>query len=144
LREAKEFLAIHRHHKTAAGHRFTIGAEKDGKLVGVAICGRPTARMTDQRNILEVTRCCTDGTKNACSFLYAAAVRVAGILGFKKVQTFILSTEPGTSLRAAGFEIDGTSEGGPWDRSSRARKRRETTEGSKVKYCRIIKQEPSK
>jgi hypothetical protein len=71
--------------------------------------------------VAEVVRLVTDGTKNAPSFLYARAARVADEMGFYKIQTFILESESGDSLRAAGWVFDGWSEGGPWERASRKR-----------------------
>lgn len=122
LKEANAFIErLHRHHPPVTGHRFTIGAERDGILVGVAIVGRPVARMVDQRNTCEVTRCCTDGTKNACSFLYATAARIAAELGFTKIQTYILDDEEGTSLRAAGWSMEAETSEGLWDRPARRR-----------------------
>jgi hypothetical protein len=109
---------LHRHHKPVTGHRFSIGVEHDGKVIGGICVGRPTARLTDQRRILEVTRLVTDGTANACSILYAAAARVGRELGYEKIQTFILDSEPGTSLRAAGWEFEIESGGGDWNRPS--------------------------
>ena len=74
LREANEFVGkLHRHHKPVVGHRFSIGLEVDGALVGCAIVGGPVSRGCDQKNTLEVTRLCTDGTRNACSRLLSAA-----------------------------------------------------------------------
>ena len=104
----------HRHHKPVIGHRYSLGVEANGKLVGAAIVGRPKSRHHDQYQTAEVTRLVTDGTKNACSILYAAAARVAREMGFSRIQTYILDVEPGTSLRAAGWERDGTTEGGQW------------------------------
>lgn len=79
-------------------------------FVGAAIVGLPVARKTPQYETSEVTRLVTDGTKNACSFLYAAAARVAREMGFFKIQTFILQEERGISLRAAGWKFDGETE----------------------------------
>uniref|UniRef100_A0A6M3KGF0 N-acetyltransferase domain-containing protein n=1 Tax=viral metagenome TaxID=1070528 RepID=A0A6M3KGF0_9ZZZZ len=111
LAEANAFVGeVHRHHDEVVGHRFSFGAEVDGKLVGTVICGRPVAPKTEQYKILEVTRLCTDGTDNACSFLYGAAAKIGKIMGFKRVQTFILPTESGVSLKAAGWVFDGVCE----------------------------------
>lgn len=80
LKEANAFVAQrHRHHRPVTGHKFSIGCAVNGKLTGVAIVGRPVSRYLDNGLILEVNRLCTDGTKNACSFLYAAAWRAAEI-----------------------------------------------------------------
>ena len=73
LRAANDFVSkYHRHHKRTAGHKFSIGVQENGQLVGVAICGRPVSRFLDDGLTLEVNRVCTDGTKNACSMLYRA------------------------------------------------------------------------
>ena len=99
---------LHRHHKKVRGHKFSLGAfNKNGDLVGVVIVGRPVARLTCQKTIAEVTRLATDGTPNACSFLYARAARVAKEMGYESIQTFILECEPGTSLKASGWEDEG-------------------------------------
>lgn len=123
LSEANAYVAsLHRHHKPATGHRWSCAVVKpDGATAGVAIVGRPVARMTDQRMIVEVLRVCTDGTPNACSALYGATCRQQRALGYEKAQTFILASEPGTSLRAAGWRPVAKSEGGSWSRPSRGR-----------------------
>lgn len=122
LDEANAFVeALHRHHKPVVGHLFSIGAAIDDKIVGVAIVGRPVARMRDDGATAEVTRLCTDGTRNACSFLYGAAARAAFALGFKRIGTYILASEPGTSLTGAGWRLIGEAGGGSWSRSDRPR-----------------------
>ena len=106
LRQANEFVErLHRHHKRIQGRRFSIGAVKNGELVGVAIVGRPVGGANQDRWV-EVTRCCTDGTRNACSFLYGAAARAAKELGYERIQTYILSQELGTSLIASGWTFE--------------------------------------
>lgn len=97
---------LHRHHKKVLSHRWSMCAYKDGELVGAAIVGRPVARLIDHRTTVEVNRLVTDGTRNACSALYAAAAREARKRGFSHIITYILDTEPGTSLRAAGWQFE--------------------------------------
>ena len=122
MKEANEFVKQwHRHHKPTVGHRFSVGATLDGKLVGVAIVGRPVARKTNQYYVAEVTRLCTDGTPNACSFLYAKAASGARVLGYWHIQTFILEQEPGITLRAASWTLLGDSPGRSWSVPSRCR-----------------------
>lgn len=104
LVEAKRFIAKkHRHHDPPPGHRYTLGVEHQGRMVGVAVVGRPVAKGICKRTVVEVTRCCTDGTNNACSWLYGAAARVARELGFRAVITYTLARESGASLKAAGW-----------------------------------------
>ncbi len=89
LAQANEFVAQHhRHHKPVVGHKFSIGCTLNGELVGVAIVGRPVSRYLDDGLTLEVNRLCTDGTKNACSMLYAAAWRAARAIGYRKIVTY--------------------------------------------------------
>lgn len=104
LRQARGFvLDHHRHHGPPAGHKVSLGVQVDGRLVGVAILGRPVARMLDDGWTLEVVRTCTDGTPNANSFLYGASWRVARALGYRKLVTYTEEGESGASLRAVGW-----------------------------------------
>lgn len=123
LAEANFFVAEnHRHHSPVVGHKFSIAVADDGGTVrGVAIVGRPVSRMLDNGWTLEVNRVATDGTPNTCSMLYAASWRAAKALGYKKLITYILNSEPGTSLKAAGWKCLGECGGGSWSRRSRPR-----------------------
>lgn len=122
LDEANEFVRVHhRHHQPVVGHLFSIGAAEHGRIVGVAIVGRPVARLRDDGVTAEVTRLCTDGTKDACSFLYGAAARAAFSLGYKRIGTYILASEPGVSLAAAGWRLIGEVRGRSWSCPSRPR-----------------------
>ncbi len=115
LKEANAFVAAHhRHHKPVAGHKFSLGCVKDGQLVGVAIVGRPVSRYLDDGMTLEVNRLCSTGEKNVCSFLYGAAARAARTLGYRKIITYTLDSEPGTTLRAAGWSCAGLAGGKEW------------------------------
>lgn len=122
LDEANAFVAAnHRHHQPVVGHKFSLGAALTDKIVGVAIVGRPVSRMRDDGATLEVTRLCTDGTRNACSFLYGAAARAAFALGFRRIGTYTLPHEGGASLRGAGWKLIGERGGGSWSRQDRPR-----------------------
>ncbi len=112
---------VHRHHKPTIGYRFALAAELDGKLVGVAVAGRPVARLEDNGRTLEVTRVATDGTRNACSFLYGAARTASRALGYRRTITYTLPSESGASLRAAGYRFVRMTAGGEWGRRSRPR-----------------------
>lgn len=127
LKQANSFVAaIHRHHKPVQGHRFSLGVEEDGRIVGVCIVGRPVARGCNPYLTAEATRLATDGTKNACSILYAAAARACKAMGFEKIQTYTLQEEPGTSLRAAGWNAVATTAGGDWNHSASYNGKRRT------------------
>ena len=117
LAEANAFVEQkHRHHGKTAGHKFSVAvADTETKeIVSVAIVGRPVSRFLDDGWTLEVNRLCTDGTKNACSMLYAAAWRAARAMGYKKLVTYILDSENGTSLKAAGWKCIGQAGGLRW------------------------------
>lgn len=120
--EANAFVKkYHRHHGKVVGSVFQIACAIDEKIVGVAIVGRPVNKVYQNGWTLEVNRLCTDGTKNACSMLYSAAWRVAKELGYKRLITYILNTEPGISLKAAGWKCLGEAGGGTWNKKKRPR-----------------------
>ena len=103
IRRANALVAEwHRHHRPVHGALFAIGMEDGGSLVGAAIVGRPVARALQDGRTAEVVRCVTDGTRNACSALYAACWRAWRAMGGHRLITYTLATEPGTALRAAG------------------------------------------
>lgn len=139
LEEANAFVrAHHRHRGEVAGAKFClavaarieVGSTQPGgagygmhldSIVGVAIVGRPVARSMDTGHTLEVNRLCTDGTPNACSMLYGAAWRATKALGYGRLITYTLASEPGTSLRAAGWRVVGEVRGRSWNTPSRPR-----------------------
>jgi hypothetical protein len=130
----------HRHHKLAVGHRWSLGVAVDDVLVGAVIVGRPVARMTPQYSVAEVSRCVTNGYKNAPSKLYAAAARAAQAMGFDEIQTFILEEEPGITLLAAGWteDTERTSAGGNWNRPSRSGRRIDQPQTPKKRWFKIL------
>lgn len=125
LKEAMRFTdAHHRRHRAPRGGLFALAAAQDDRIVGVVIVGRPAARMLQDGWTAEVTRLCTDGARNACSFLYGAAWRAAKALGYRRLGTYTLPEEGGASLRPAGWRLVGEAGGGcggSWDRESRPR-----------------------
>ena len=122
LAEANRFVEEHHsHHGRVVGHKFAIGVNDGEKVVGVVIVGRPVSRMLDDGWTAEVTRCCTDGTKHTASKLYAAAWRAARAMGYRRLITYTLEREPGTSLVAAGWKCVGKAGGGRWHRKTRPR-----------------------
>ena len=123
LREANAFVEQHhRHHDPARGCLFCLAVESEGKIVGVAIVGRPVARMVAAEGYTaEVVRLATDGTRNACSILYAAAWRAWRAMGGRRLITYTLPEEGGASLRAVGWRCLGERGGGSWSREARPR-----------------------
>ena len=139
LKQANELVAaLHRHHKPVVGHRFSLGVKAGDSLVGAAIVGRPVARAIDQYVVAEVTRLVTDGSKNACSTLYAACARVAREMGFERIQTYILESEPGTSLRASGWQQVATTAGGDWNHSWRKGRRTDQPMVPKQRWEKVL------
>lgn len=123
LADANAFVEEHhRHHKKVVGHKFSIGViDATGALRGIAIVGRPVSRHRDDGFTLEVTRLATDGCSNAPSALYSAAWRAARAMGYRRIGTYTLATEPGTSLRAAGWRVVHEVRGASWNRDGRPR-----------------------
>lgn len=138
LREANAFVAQHhRHHQPTRGCIFVLAVADGpytiedpivgsltlpgGTVRGVAIIGRPVARRLHNGFTAEVTRVCTDGSRNACSMLYGAAWRAARAIGYRRLVTYTLPEEGGASLRAAGWRCIGEAGGGTWGRADRPR-----------------------
>ncbi|UAC02423.1 hypothetical protein Dvina_51720 [Dactylosporangium vinaceum] len=114
--------AHHRHYRPPRGHKFSVGVAIGDQLVGVAMVGRPVARLLDDGHTLEVVRMTTDETPNACSKLYAAAWTAAKALGYRRLITYTQTGESGASLRAAGWHIVAQLPPAPgWSRPSRPR-----------------------
>lgn len=139
LRQANALVASwHRHHKPVRGCRFAIGAWDGQDWVGVCIVGRPVARLCDQAMTAEVTRLATTGHANACSLLYGAAARACKALGYTRIQTYLLESEPGTSMRASGWTCEGPAGGGDWNRASRASRRMDQPMERKVRWAKAL------
>jgi hypothetical protein len=106
LRAARAFVAQHhRHNVPPRGWLFGVGLHREEELVAVGIAGRPLARALDDGRTLEVLRCCTLGDRNAASRTYGALCRAGAALGYTLAVTYTLESEPGASLRAAGFTV---------------------------------------
>ena len=135
LKQANEFVSNHhRHNKPVAGHKFSIGLFDDDKLIGVAICGRPVARMADDGLTLEILRVCTDGTRNANSMLYGRVKKIAQVMGYKKVLTYTLTEESGSSLRAVGAQKSGIVKPREWSREKRERNSQDVYKKEKIRW----------
>lgn len=120
--DACVFVALrHRHHRAPPGHKFSLAAYEGDRLCGIAIIGRPVARMIDHTTTLEITRLCTDGTKDAPSFLLGRARAAVFALGYRRLITYTLPSEGGASLRGAGYRLIGERGGGKWSRPERKR-----------------------
>ena len=136
LRQAQAFdKEHHRHNDPPCGHKFSIGLIKSDQLVGVV--GQPIARAFCDGYTAEITRCCVlEGQQNANSKLYAAAIRAARAMGYRRIVTYTLLEESGASLKAVGFIIDGLTKNAPngWDSLCRPRRK-----PLKYPYCKKIR-----
>lgn len=130
LKAARLFIQRHhRHHRPPQGGLFAVAAaDETGGVVAVAIIGRPVARRLADGYTAEVTRLASNGARNACSMLYAAAWRAARALGYRRMVTYTLLEETGTSVRAAGWQLVAKTKGGSWHRPSRGRTDKHSTE----------------
>jgi hypothetical protein len=139
LKAANAFVvSYHRHHKPSVGHKFSIGLNDEDHLIGVAIMGRPVARGSDNGFTIEVARLCTNGQKNACSMLYQAAARASKELGYKKIQTYILEIETGTSLKASGWKMEAITAGGQWKHTDGKERRTDQPTMPKQRWVRQL------
>ena len=138
-RNAKAYVNTHHRHNVASqGCKFCIALYEQDVLHGVAICGRPVARGLDDGFTLEINRLCTDGISNGCSMLYGRACRIAKLMGYKKVITYTLASEPGTSLLAANFICEGEAGGRPWTNAKRTRNDKDSPNGKKTRWVNFL------
>lgn len=123
IKDAREWVnRHHRHHQAPLSALFAIGIAVDDQIVGVATVGRPVARHNQDGWTAEVTRVAVlEGYPNGCSMLYGACWRAAKAMGYRKLITYTLSIEPGTSLKAAGWTVLGEVKGRSWNVPSRPR-----------------------
>ena len=138
-KEANEFVERqHRHHPPAHADKFRVACvADDGHLCGVAQAARPVARYLDDRMTIEVVRCCTDGTYDVCSFLYARLARIAREMGYHRIITYILESESGTSLKACGWHKEADVKGHSWNCKSRPRNTKAPT-CDKQHWCKDL------
>ena len=143
LKDANAFVtANHRHHDSVTGCKFAVGLSKvvDGEevLIGTAICGRPISRVLDDGYTLEINRLCVTEHGNCCSMLYGACSRIAKDMGYRKIITYILESEPGTSLKASNFVLEDASCGGTNWTGSRKRKNNTVPEELKQRWVKNL------
>jgi hypothetical protein len=108
LREANNFVQQHHRHNgrtSRDGGRWAVSVVLGDDLVGIAIVGSPLSATLMDGWTAEVLRVCTadNSPKNVCSMLYASCWRTWKGMGGRKLITYTLQSELGTSLRAAGF-----------------------------------------
>jgi hypothetical protein len=119
----------HRHHPAPQGGLWAVGVAVGGEVIGVAIVAQPVARALADEWTAEVRRVAViEGHPNACSKLYGACWRAARALGYRRLVTYTLASEPGVSLRAAGWRIEAEVRGRSWHCASRPRVDRHPTQ----------------
>jgi len=136
IKKANEFIFMfHRHNKKVQGGKFAIGLMEGNELIGVAIAGRPVARMLDDGETIEILRVCVkEGHKNANSQLYGRMIRICKLMGYKRVITYTLKKESGASLKAVGFKPITEVKPQTWNRPSRKRRFQKVYLESKIRW----------
>lgn len=118
-RSALRWIAEHhRHLPKLQGALFAAAVEHGGQIVGVGTAGNPARKWQGTARFV-ITRVATlpvgllenGHAAPYCTMLYAALCRAGAALGYREAWTYTLEHESGTSLRAAGFEFQGWSEG---------------------------------
>ncbi len=141
ISDARAFVAeYHRHNKPPLGGLFAIGLADADELIGVAVVGRPVARMLQNGTTAEVTRVCIKepAPKNANSMLYGACWRAWRAMGGERLVTYTLASESGASLRASGWrDVGRLHRTSGWSCPSREREALPLTDGvDKVRWER--------
>lgn len=107
IKDANAFvIRHHRHNSKVRAAKYCIAALKNNTIVGVLVASIPNSRLLNDRLTIEFVRVCTDGTKNAISFLVSKGRRIAQSMGYQKIITYTLQEEYGASMKASGFIIE--------------------------------------
>ena len=107
--------AWHSHHKPVRSHRFALQARDDSAQLGVVIVGNPVAPALCDGTTFEVLRLCTNGHRNAASFLLGAAWRACSAMGVLRLVSYTRADENGTCYAAAGWRVAAKVRGRPWN-----------------------------
>lgn len=143
VKEAKKMVALwHRHLPRIHGGLFAAAVVDGSTVVGVGIVGCPPPSWQGSGRCV-ISRVATTGLPNVCSMLYGALSRAAKALGYREVWTYTLASEPGTSLRAAGFKDMGMTDGrADWSRPNIGRIRKVAqAPGPKRRWRRTLRHE---
>jgi hypothetical protein len=122
LRIANDFVEKHHRHSARTsndGGKFAIGLEVDGDLVGVAIVGRPVARLLQQPGTAELLRCCVipNAPTGSAKTLNSRCKRIWQLMGGTRLVTYTLLSERGGSLLGTGFAPEASVPGRRWNGS---------------------------
>jgi len=136
IAEANTFVSMfHRHNRKVPRGKWALGCMKEDELIGVAITGNPIARMLNNKFTLEILRVCVKpDNPGACSMLYARCKRVGQMMGYKKIITYTLESESGSSLRAIGAKVETQVKPGGWSRPKRHRSHQKIYEQTKLRW----------
>lgn len=134
----------HRHLPKLQGALFAVGVEEGGRLMAVGTAGNPprvwqgTGRFVITRVAAESVAVAADEhARPYCTMIYGALCRAGKALGYREAWTYTLPEEPGTSLRAAGFEDMGMTRAEEWDRPSGPRSKAVRAE-AKRRWRRVL------
>lgn len=136
-KEANGFIRkFHRHSKPVVGDKFRVGlVDNKGELVGVALAGRPVARMLDNGRNIEIVRVCVkEGFSNACSMLYGRIAQIAKLMGYEKIITYTLKKETQSAMKAVGAVKEAEINPQEWDRPNRKRKSQKVYQETKIRW----------
>lgn len=149
LRQANDFVEEwHRHSARTSndGGKFAIGLHNGGgELIGVAIVGRPIARLLQVEGAAELLRLCTspEAPKGSGSKLYARARRIWQLMGGTRLHTYTLDRESRATMKGAGLrEPVATIDGAQWDRAARPRDRRAIYDEPKIRWTEALAELP--
>lgn len=70
--------------------------------------------------------------------LYGACARIAKAMGYNKIQTYILETETGISLKASGWKLEAITAGGQWKRNDGIINRTDQPTESKQRWAKYL------
>lgn len=105
-RQTDAFVAQHHSHLGPSRlYSWCVGISDDARLCCVATAGQPLAYQLCNGFTIEINRVASDGTPHAASMAVAALSRALLAIGYRRLLSYTLLGEAGTTYKAAGWRV---------------------------------------
>ncbi len=104
--QADDFVEEHHSHLGKPRlYSWCVGVAEDARLCCVATAGQPLAYQLCDGLTVEINRVASDGTRHAASMAIGALARALLAIGYRRLLSYTILGEAGTSYKAAGWWV---------------------------------------